>query len=229
MPKYFTHDNGRRPFMVDINTKSKSLEVYQLDFDSWEEYRDKHYTTKNGIHKCGYYDDEKINEFYNIPVFKTKYKNIFIGEDLAWSAAKGNSILVNKNDKDYIFIGECIYVFQPEDKIIEYFSPVGNNDVPYPYAIGEKYIYFMIEYKFVLLSGFTQSELDNPYMKLYGHSIPKYDEWNSKQIKNSQLSERQLNEIKMYDLWQQLYIKNFKYKALVKRFNNQIIGFSRKN
>ena len=46
MPKYFTHDNGGRPFMVDVNTKSKSLEVYQLDFDSWEEYRDKHQLTE---------------------------------------------------------------------------------------------------------------------------------------------------------------------------------------
>lgn len=163
------------------------------------------------------YDDEKINEFYNMLVFKTKYKDIFIGEDPAWSAAKGNTILVNKNDKDYIFIGECVYVFQSNNKIVKYFSPIGNNDVPYPFAIGEKYIYFMIEHNFVLLSGFIQSELNDPYMKLYGHSVPKYDEWNRKQIKNSQLSECQLNEIKMHNLWQQLYIKNFKYKVLVKR------------
>ena len=202
--------------MVDVNTKSKSLEVYQLDSDGWEEYRNKHHTTKNGTYKCGYYDDEKINEFYNMLVFKTKYKDIFIGEDPAWSAAKGNSILVNKNDKDYIFIGECVYVFQPEDKIVKYFSPVGNSNVPYPYAIGEKYIYFMIDYNFVLLNGFTQSELDDPYMKLYGHSIPLYWEWKHSR-KRPVLNEEQKNLIKMYDLWKSLYIKNFKYKVLVKR------------
>lgn len=198
MPKYFTHDNGGRPFMVDVNTKSKSIEVYQYNDDSNE-----------------YHGGEE--KYYTNLMFETKYKNIFIGEDFIRSKAKGNSILVNKNDKDYIFIGECVYCFQPEDKIVKYFSPVGNNNVPYPFAIGEKYVYFMIEYKFVLLSGFTQSELDDPYMKLYGHSIPKYDEWNRKQIKNSQLSEHQLNEIKMHNLWQQLYVKSFKYKILVKR------------
>ena len=31
-----------------------------------------------------------------------------------------------------------------DDKILEYYSQVGNNDVPYPIIIGEKNLYFML-------------------------------------------------------------------------------------
>jgi hypothetical protein len=48
--------------------------------------------------------------------------------------------------KKYIFIGSSIYSFNVFNKIIYYESPVGNSDVPYPYAIDEKgYVYLCIE------------------------------------------------------------------------------------
>ena len=46
----------------------------------------------------------------------------------------------------YLFIGHEIYSFvTPDDVIQEYYSPVGNNAVPYPYAIGEHRTYFMLD------------------------------------------------------------------------------------
>lgn len=58
---------------------------------------------------------------------------------------KGNSILLYIDDY-YLFIGHQIFSFKTEHKIINYVSEVGNNDVPYPYAIdSENNYYLMIE------------------------------------------------------------------------------------
>jgi hypothetical protein len=35
------------------------------------------------------------------------------------------------------------------DVIDKYYSPVGNSDVPYPYAVGQKNSYFLIEKQYV--------------------------------------------------------------------------------
>jgi hypothetical protein len=46
-----------------------------------------------------------------------------------------------------MYVGSEIYTFAPleGDTIKEYYSPLGNSAVPYPYAIGEKYVYFMLD------------------------------------------------------------------------------------
>jgi len=48
-------------------------------------------------------------------------------------------LLVNNN---YIYISDKIQKFKINDEIIKYYSFIGNNDVPYPMAIGKKNIYF---------------------------------------------------------------------------------------
>lgn len=57
---------------------------------------------------------------------------------------KDGSVLLKLKDK-YIFIGSEIYEFTTDDKIIDFKSPIGNSAVPYPVAIGEKYLYFMLD------------------------------------------------------------------------------------
>ena len=85
-------------------------------------------------------------------VLTTPYERIFVGDNLlkdphyeeaGW--AKGNSLLLQISDKRYVYVGDCVFSFEPVDGdvIMKYYSPVGNNDVPYPYAVGKKYIYFM--------------------------------------------------------------------------------------
>ena len=53
----------------------------------------------------------------------------------------GNTILLLVNNY-YIYISNNIQKFKINDEIIKYYSFVGNNDVPYPLAIGKKNIYF---------------------------------------------------------------------------------------
>jgi hypothetical protein len=58
-----------------------------------------------------------------------------------------------------MFIGMNIKTFSLEnDEIINFISPVGNNDVPYPFAIGKKNTYFFFEDTYIdnkyLIRGF---------------------------------------------------------------------------
>ena len=59
----------------------------------------------------------------------------------------GNSILLKlKNgDNRYVFVGDTIYEFESPEQIIQFYSSVGRNAVPYPVAVGKKYAYFMLD------------------------------------------------------------------------------------
>ena len=88
----------------------------------------------------------------------------------------GNSILLSLGKNKYVFIGQKIIEFTTKkDKIIDFVSPVGNNDVPYPFAIGEKYVYSFsypngyflkkdLDFNF---DNFKNSNIDNLFDKLF--------------------------------------------------------------
>jgi hypothetical protein len=63
----------------------------------------------------------------------------------------GNSILLHLSCLDYVYIGDKIYTFTARAKIIEYISPVGNNDVPYPYASDTAGNIYLLEENVILL------------------------------------------------------------------------------
>ena len=162
--KYFIHDNGGRPFLVYvagnkvwIYKHSKEVIIDEKGFDN-----PKYYT-------------ELVKEY--------DAKQVFIGksplnEMTKYSAGHGpkftgNSILLKIGDKRYVSIGWTIYEFTTKDNILEYHSPVGNSDVPYPVAVGEDYVYFMIEDKYVSKDQFEDFPKkyqwhDHAYSKLWG-------------------------------------------------------------
>ena len=112
------------------------------------------------------------------------YKNIhkkFIGKSIKGDDAMklpssfglGNSILLKITNKKYVFIGSFIYEFEPKDEIKEYYSMIGNSDVPYPAAIGEKNVYFLIERCYLSKEHFKDFPSKyswglDAYSKLYG-------------------------------------------------------------
>lgn len=113
---YYTHDNGGRPFKVVIKNKTAIISVMDDKYADFGSYRPK----------------------MEIPFIKE-----FIG-------LKGSSILLEiKSDKKdrykYLFIGHNIFSFYTIEKIQKYYSPIGNNDVPYPFALTKTKIYLMIE------------------------------------------------------------------------------------
>lgn len=126
---YVTHDNGGKPFAVlDFGT---SVDIYRQTYDN-----DAEMYVRGG------------------KVYSSSYTKLWVGEDplgitYDWdpSYMRGNSVLVQKGLNTYIFIGEMIYSFSLEagDSVEKYVSPVGNNDVPYPYIIGKKNTYLLLD------------------------------------------------------------------------------------
>ena len=145
---YFTHDNGARPYMIKIENKnvkiftrdkSKKFQTpIQSEYDNLViEYKDvkrifigeipKFKLVTSPIKSFFGYEPEKVN-------LDQKYRDIF----------KGNTILIQANEHDYVFIESCIYTFTiKSDQIYQFISPVGKDDVPYPVAYGKKYVYFL--------------------------------------------------------------------------------------
>jgi len=155
--KYQIHDNGGRPFLVETNNTTGSVYVYKrID------------------------GDDEI-KFSVDPILSFDAKHIFIGKSPLNKMTKfsgghgkrfdGNTILIQIDDKEYVYIGEQIYKFKSYGKIVKYESPVGNNDVPYPYAIDEiGKTYLMIE-DVVLYNYKKNSVYDNPYDYYYHYNL----------------------------------------------------------
>lgn len=104
-------------------------------------------------------------------ILKAPYDDIFIGKrsprggynGLAEDEAIGNTILIRAG-RQYTYIGDEIYSFYTVDDevITKYYSDIGNNDVPYPYAMSKKNIYIMLDRAAVPKSYF------DPERNIYG-------------------------------------------------------------
>jgi len=83
----------------------------------------------------------------------------------------GNSILICVEPGKYIYSGHEVYSFETKngEEIKKYYSPVGNSVVPYPYAIGEKYTYFMLDKQTVPNSLLNLK--NDAYRQFYGFNI----------------------------------------------------------
>lgn len=133
---YEIHDNYAIPFIVindDMNKVIKILRNKEIANNVIE---------NNVIEK-------------NVIILETKYEKIFTGEPFLdiyhklYTFEIGNTILIYLGKYKYIYIGSCIYTFETEqcdnNLIHSYYSPIGNNDVPYPYAVSKNNIYLMAE------------------------------------------------------------------------------------
>lgn len=155
MKTYKMLDNGSEPFVANVSPSQ--VEIYtQL------------------------YKDINGEESYELgkKVVDTPYKRIFIGDnDLKDKGAApkgrypGNSILICIGSGKYIYAGHEVYFLETKDgeEIKQYYSPVGNSHVPYPYAVGEKYTYFMLDKETVLNELLNLKE--DAYGQFYGHTI----------------------------------------------------------
>ena len=154
---YLTHKNGGRPFCVfikDLDVIIYRMEEEKYHFENWEE------------HPCFY--TKKVAHFSAREIFIGKSpKNkmtIYSGGYGKW--ADGNSILLWIKDDKYVFIGESIFSFKTLSKVVKYVSPVGNSDVPYPYAIDENgRSYLLIENVMI-----DRKIKGDPYSYYYRHN-----------------------------------------------------------
>lgn len=157
---YFIQDNRAEPFKVEIDNQTVH------------------------IYKC-------INEDNYIHILTYEPKHIFVGKsplnkmtDFSGGHGDnydGNSILLEMNDNTYIHIGCEIFSFIPKSKIVEYVSCVGNNWVPYPYAVDELGNYYLMIEDIVLLNSNTELIKEkirrggDPYSYYYARTLITVD------------------------------------------------------
>jgi len=138
--EYYTHSNGSRPYKVEIINNSL-VRVYKSDICILNLNPQQIFIGKSEKNIMTEYSGGYGNEFV------------------------GNTILVKMNDTTYIYIGCKIMSFTVNNPIVSYHSPVGNNDVPYPYAIDSENNYYLMT-EDVVLQKFL-SDNNDPYEYYY--------------------------------------------------------------
>lgn len=149
---YETHDNGGRPFRVE-DFGGRVVIYRELDDSCYSE------------------------------IYQQSYSAIFPGRfPMNWETDSsrhynwlpgmiGNSVLLHISDSRYMYIGESIWSFDTHgDTIFDYYSPIGRNDVPYPFAVGEQNTYLMVEKVFYPNIALNISV--DPYPQHYGDQRP---------------------------------------------------------
>lgn len=107
----------------------------------------------DGLHVEIYINDSStlIMSIYALKVFigKSIKNQMTIYSGGYGSQFDGNSILLQTGVNKYIYIGSSIFEFTSYNEIVIFISNVGNNDVPYPYAVDCDDTYYLLIEKVV--------------------------------------------------------------------------------
>jgi hypothetical protein len=135
MKSYEIHDNGGRPFRVDIQGNTVTVWMTKVSYEKVD-----------GEFKDIVHPPKQILEVTTDRIFVGKKSPKGGYDGLKPKEAEGNSILLQVGAK-YVYIGSEIIQFSPmkDDTIEKYYSDIGNSDVPYPYAIGKTHVYIMLD------------------------------------------------------------------------------------
>ena len=162
--KYLIHDNGGRPFLVNVN--SNDVSIFKLPNGVYEDKN----TSKSDY-------TELVKEYKNV-------KKVFIGKSPKIEMTRisagygkyfdGNTILIEIKPKRYCLVAERIVEFSTKDSIEKYVSPVGNNDVPYPLAYGSEnvYVFGYDKHKYIPKETVNGLTIDETLDKYIGECCP---------------------------------------------------------
>ncbi|ARF08163.1 hypothetical protein Catovirus_1_213 [Catovirus CTV1] len=120
---FVIHDNFNKPFYVIV--KGNNVHIYKQE-------------------KTIYAQESKNVEYlYSEYLIISNCKNVLLGKDSSRKSHIGNTILLEISRNKYMYINYQIYSFETDEKITDLYSPIGNNDVPYAYAVSKNYIYLL--------------------------------------------------------------------------------------
>jgi hypothetical protein len=220
---YFIHDNCGRPFIVYYKSNN-SFATSKLSFlpnsigvqkqhqpkaevHIYAHDREKYFTRHGDWNR----DEDKNKWMYIKHILSFNPIRIFIGKSPLNSMTEfsgghgprfdGNSILLQLSKTKYVSIGHEIYSFTTNHQIVEYISPVGNNDVPYPYAVDDiGQYYLMLDYN--ILKNIPEDKKEDAYQYYY------------KMQKITSVNQNQENLVQLEDMGydiQQWYIYNINF------------------
>ncbi len=124
--------------------------------------------------------DEK-HEF--VDILKNKYDR-YTNVKKVWNGDKkddDSSILIEFPHQKYMFIGTEIYEFETDEFITDYYSKIGNNDVPYPVALSKNIVYFMLDKVYVDRKAFPDN---TDWKECYGFYYDHKSSLTIKKFKN---------------------------------------------
>ncbi|CAE7181397.1 unnamed protein product, partial [Symbiodinium pilosum] len=148
---YYVHDNGGRPFKVEVRWPCPKAEVkvFKMALDGRE-------------------GDAENNE--GLPAYEKQAslilsaERVFIGQCPKRGASfDGNSMLLHLEGMKYVFVGVLVFSFTSTSRITKYASLVGNNDVPYPWAIDEQGRRYLMTSSVILDSKLFEDIDTDPY------------------------------------------------------------------
>ena len=126
--------------------------------------------------------DHKENKPSDISVKKFN-TNVISSYDCCKLSKKytyGNSLLILNGKNNYYHVCYGVFNFKTSEPIINYFSPIGNNDVPMPYAISKNYTYDFTKFMYIKNVDRTTKI---PYYQYEDKSVnPKWNCLNGKYI-----------------------------------------------
>ena len=135
MTEYQIHDNGGRPFTVEVAGNQVDVYLNTHIKGVWEKGDHLHtfqaarvWVPKGESPRFSSPDGDKYPEDISL---------------VPWKGAEGNTILLEDADGSYVHIGAEITRFQPQEAIADFRSPVGNSNVAYPYATSANYTYLV--------------------------------------------------------------------------------------
>lgn len=178
---YYIHHNYDRPFRVVITSPDNNMagdDEMDGDVSTVNVQRIYHVRV---YESTGYNYTLEMNQYSNHPCMNLDTNQIFIGKSPRNATTSnggygpdfdGNTILfrwpsneTSAGEHLYVYIGENIVKFNAKGRIVKYRSDVGNNDVPYPFAVDEYgYIYLLAENVVIAPSPVnTIDEIDDDY------------------------------------------------------------------
>ena len=151
---YLIHNNGSRPYKVEVS--GNTVQIYKGEYK------------KLADGKTIDYDHMDYNKLLKTLTVKQVHVGKYEG-----AFGLGNSLLLDLGGKKYLHIGFNIYEFTMEDDFEAYYSLIGNSDVPYPVLLGSKYVYFMLDYKYlpreIFKTKMTAKDWEDAYQYYYGY------------------------------------------------------------
>lgn len=182
--KYKIHNNRTIPYIVEVHGKTVSI-----------------LKNKNP------YDETLKDPF--APFLTLKTDEIFPGKRFPMTNSIertpiGNTVLLKISNK-YMFIGHEIYEFSPVkgDVIEKYYSDMGGNDIPYPFAVGKTHIYIMLD-KVAIEKSYFDMKKDIYEQHYYQRSVdmclkgnPKTDICKDKSVYEPRIAEWKAKQVKL--------------------------------
>jgi hypothetical protein len=188
----------------DEEPEQESESEPEQESESKSEHSGDEYENNESEKECEHIDESK---YYDQLVGIYSFEKVWIPDGLYLTRNQdgkiiqdkdsmfyGNSVLCHLGDNRYLSIGRDVQEFTtPDDEIQKYYSQVGNSDVPYPVAVGVKYVYFMLDMvaqPFAKYASLTEEQLSDAYSYFYGHSCVKPEEYESVKLATKMICKR---------------------------------------